>query len=244
MLLELYPAADDALSKFFLTNPPGPSTIPPRGAGKPMDIPILYQDQALIVCLKPAGLSSEGDGMPVRLRQQCGGDIYCVHRLDLPVGGLMVYARAKPAAAGLSAAIAAGKIQKEYLAVVQGEPQDEAVLRDLLFRDASKNKSYVVQRMRKGVRQAELSYRTLERQGELSLVRIRLYTGRSHQIRVQFASRGMPLAGDRKYGSRFGDAPLALYSSALDFPHPTDGQLLHWEAKPEAGWPWSLFSLL
>lgn len=209
-----------------------------------VDIPILYQDDDLILCRKPAGLSSEGDGMPARLRETCGGDIFCVHRLDQPVEGLMVYARTKAAAAALSAAIAAGKMQKEYLAVVQGTPEGEAVLRDLLFRDAAKNKSYVVKRMRKGVRPAELSYRTLERGEDLSLVRIRLHTGRSHQIRVQFASRGMPLAGDRKYGSRYTDCPLALFSVALSFPHPGDGHLVFREAEPPAVWPWSLFSPL
>ena len=126
--------------------------------------------------------------------------------------------------------------------MVQGRSEDAAVLRDLLFRDAAKNKSYVVKRPRRGVREAELSYETLARTAELSLVRIRLKTGRTHQIRVQFASRGLPLAWDKKYGSSLRDCPLALWSEALRFFHPLTGEELRFSAPPPDAAPWTSFA--
>ena len=129
---------------------------------------IVYEDAALLLCVKPAGVISEEGGMPELLRQATGcREIYCVHRLDRDTAGLMVYAKTGKAAAALSAAITAGLFHKEYLAAVQGQPEAAGQMRDLLYRDAARNKSYVVQRMRKGVREAELSYRLLERQGDL-----------------------------------------------------------------------------
>lgn len=203
---------------------------------------ILYEDPFLLICEKPAGVLSEESGMPALLREATGSpEIYCVHRLDRETGGLMIYAKTKEAAAGLSAAISAGRLQKEYLAVVQGQPEAQGVLRDLLYRDAAKNKSYVVKRMRRGVREAELSYRLLENREGLSLLRIVLKTGRSHQIRVQFASRGMPLTGDGKYGGSFRDRGLALWSAALSFPHPVTGEQLSRTLPPPEVWPWTLF---
>ena len=205
---------------------------------------ILYEDRELVICQKPAGVLSEEGGMPELLRDATGSrEIFCVHRLDRETGGLMVYAKTKRDAAELSAAITAGQLHKEYLAVVQGEPEAQGVMRDLLYRDAGKNKSYVVKRMRRGVREAELSYRRLDTREGLSLVRVALKTGRSHQIRVQFASRGMPLVGDGKYGSAWRDRGLALWSTALSFPHPVTGEALRRELPPPADWPWSLFEL-
>ena len=207
---------------------------------------ILWQDRQLLVCLKSAGiLAEEGEGaMPALLREATHArEIYCVHRLDRETGGLMVYAKTKGAAASLSAAIARGELEKRYLAVLSGTPAEaRGTLRDLLYRDARKNKSYVVQRLRRGVREAELRYELLETQGELSLVRVELVTGRSHQIRVQFASRGLPLAGDRKYGSAFRDCGLALFSAALCFPHPHTGERLAYTLSAPDAWPWTLFS--
>ena len=205
---------------------------------------IVYEDAALLLCVKPAGVISEEGGMPELLRQATGcREIYCVHRLDRDTAGLMVYAKTGKAAAALSAAITEGLFHKEYLAAVQWKPEAAGQMRDLLYRDAARNKSYVVQRMRKGVREAELSYRLLERQGDLSLVRIALGTGRSHQIRVQFASRGMPLAGDKKYGSRYRESPLALWAVSLTFPHPVTGEMIRRELLPPTSWPWTLFSV-
>lgn len=209
-----------------------------------MEIPILYEDRHLLLCLKPAGLVSEEGGLVDRLREQKGGEIFCVHRLDREAAGLMVYARSRPAAAELSRLIAAGELQKTYLAAVSGRPEaDQGVLRDLLFRDAGRNKSYVVRRRRKGVREAELRYRLLDSRDGLSLLEIELVTGRSHQIRVQFASRGLPLAGDRKYGSPVRDCPLALWSCRLAFPAPFGGAPLAFSAPPPALRPWTGFTL-
>lgn len=203
---------------------------------------IVYEDRELLLCEKPSGVIAEEGGMPDLLREATGAaDIYCVHRLDRETGGLMVYAKTKRAAAGLSAAIAAGKLQKEYLAIVQGVPEEAGVMRDLLYRDAARNKSFVVQRMRRGVREAKLSYRRLATRDDLSLVRIALHTGRSHQIRVQFASRGMPLVGDRKYGSAYRESGLALWSAAMAFSHPISGKPLRRELPPPETWPWTLF---
>ena len=177
------------------------------------------------------------------LREELGTEeIYCVHRLDRETGGLMVYARTKNAAAAISKAIEEGRMQKEYLAVAEGEAPLEGTLRDLLYRDAARNKSYVVKRMRKGVREAELRYERLAFREGLSLLRIQLKTGRSHQIRVQFASRGFPLVGDKKYGSTVRDAGLALWSTRLSLPHPGSGETLSAELPPPEIRPWTLFS--
>ena len=203
---------------------------------------IVQRDPAFYLCVKPAGLLSESPGMPETLAALGGDrDIFPVHRLDREVGGVMVYARTKKAAAALSRAVSERQLEKEYLAVVSGCPEpSEGVWRDLLFKDSRKNKSFVVDRPRKGVKEAELSYRVQAQKDGMSLVRIRLHTGRSHQIRVQFASRKMPLLGDRKYGSKT-DGPLALWSCRLSFPHPAGGQPVEIEKAPPEVWPWTLF---
>lgn len=205
---------------------------------------LLYEDESLLVCIKPVGVDSQ-EGMRELLREQLGVESFCVHRLDREVGGLMVFAKNPAAAAGLSAAIARRDMQKEYLTVLPGSPQhEEGVLRDLLFRDAAKNKSYVVKRRRKGVREAELEYRLLEQAEGLCLVRVKLHTGRSHQIRVQFASRGLPLLGDKKYGSREQGCTIALWSCRLAFPHPGSSKILDFSAMPESEYPWSRFEYI
>ena len=213
-----------------------------------MESKILFEDGELVVCLKPAGLLSETGGMPEVLQNDLGGTFSCVHRLDRAAGGVMVYARTKRTAAELSAQIAAGGMRKEYLAVVQGvPPEPKGSFCDLLFHDAARNKSFVVTRPRRGVREAKLDYEllgTAEREGEhLSALRITLLTGRSHQIRVQFASRSLPLVGDARYGSRIRGCDLALWSAALRFAHPSDGRELSFSAPPPADFPWTLFSL-
>lgn len=189
---------------------------------------ILYSDKEIAVCLKPLGVDSEKE-LPALLAEALGGQIFPVHRLDKNVGGCMVYARTKQAAAALSKAIQEGAMVKEYLALVHGTPPETGDWQDLLWKDSQKNKVFVVKRERKGVKQARLEFTRLTA-GDPSLVRIRLHTGRSHQIRVQFASRGYPLAGDHKYGARDDfDAPM-LFSCALTFPH--QGKTMHFEAYP------------
>ncbi len=176
---------------------------------------LLYSDKDIVVCVKPVGLDSEHE-MPEALKAQLGGDIFTLHRLDKNVGGVMVYARNKAAAARLSAAIQQGDMVKEYVAMVHGTPPENGDWEDLLFKDSRKNKVFVVQRQRAGVKKARLEFTRLSA-GEQSLVRIRLHTGRSHQIRVQFACRKYPLVGDRKYGAKDDCPAPMLYSCCITF---------------------------
>ncbi len=213
-----------------------------------MEIEILYEDAQLAVCLKPPGVISEAGGMPELLGAQLGGAFFCVHRLDRLTGGVMVYARKRETAAALSARFAAGETQKRYLAAAQGVPEEgSGSFRDLLYHDAARGKSYVVKRARRGVKEALLDYEllgTAEHEGRtLSLLEIALHTGRSHQIRVQLASRGMPLVGDGRYGSALRSLPLGLWAESLRFPHPADGRELSFSAPPPNNLPWTLFGL-
>lgn len=205
-------------------------------------IPILFQDRALAVCLKPPGvLSQDGPGkaLPALLREQLGCGIFPVHRLDREAGGLMVYAKSRREAGALSGAMGRGEFRKEYLCIVRGCPaQEQGVCRDLLLHDKARNKSFVVKRMRGGVKEASLEYRVVASKGGDSLVWVRLHTGRTHQIRVQFASRGTPLAGDGKYGG--GPGGMALWSWSLSFPHPA-GKRLDFRALPD-GPAWAAFA--
>ena len=189
---------------------------------------ILYSDKNIAVCVKRVGLDSEAE-VPAALKEQLGGEIFPIHRLDKNVGGVMVFARTKQAAASLSRAVQEGSMVKEYVAKVHGTPPESGDWEDFLWKDSSKNKVFVVKRERKGVKKARLEFRTL-RQGETSLVRIRLHTGRSHQIRVQFASRGFPLVGDHKYGARDEASAPYLFSCKLTFP--LHGKTLSFEQMP------------
>ena len=175
---------------------------------------ILYSDKDIAVCIKPVGLDAESE-VPAALKEQMGGDVFPLHRLDKNVGGVMVYARTKAAAAALSKTIQNGEMVKEYVAKVHGTPPKEGILTDLLFKDGRKNKVFVVKKARAGVKEAKLQYRHL---GD-GLVHVRLFTGRSHQIRVQFSSRGFPLVGDHKYGSRAEETAPMLFSCRISFPY-------------------------
>lgn len=177
---------------------------------------ILYSDKNIAVCVKPVGLDSEAE-VPEKLKEHLGDDIFPIHRLDKNVGGVMVYARTKQAAAKLSKAVQDGLMVKEYVAMVHGTPPENGDWTDYLFKDSRKNKVFVVKKERKGVKLARLEFRRL-RSGEKSLVHVRLHTGRSHQIRVQFASRGFPLVGDHKYGSRDEAVAPMLFSCRISFP--------------------------
>ena len=189
---------------------------------------VLYSDRDLAVCVKPVGLDSETEA-PTALKELLGGDIFPLHRLDKNVGGVMVYARTRSAAAALSRTIQEGGMVKEYLAKVHGLPPESGILTDLLFKDSRKNKVFVVKKARAGVKEAKLQYRHLGQ----GLVHVRLFTGRSHQIRVQFSNRGFPLVGDHKYGSRAEETAPMLFSCRITFPY--QGKLHRYSILP----PWA-----
>ena len=208
---------------------------------------LLYQDAHMVVCVKPAGLlaqaDSKGGESAVSKLEAAFGSIYPVHRLDKDTGGVMVFARTQKAAAALSKAVQENKLNKEYLALLPEMPAAEAgELEDILFHDRVKNRTYVVDRQRKGAKPAKLAYRVLEQRESAVLVQVRLFTGRTHQIRVQFASRKLPLLGDRKYGSRE-SVPMALWAWRLTLPHPVTGKTLVFAAMPDGvAAPWNRVS--
>ena len=187
---------------------------------------ILHEDKAFVVCVKPVGIDSEHQ-LPEELKKVLGGEIFPIHRLDQNVGGVMVFARTKPAAAQLSKLVQDGALVKEYVAQVHGTPPESGDWTDFLFKDSTKNKVFVVKKERKGVKRARLEFVTLAP----SVVRIRLHTGRSHQIRVQFASRGFPLVGDHKYGSRDEATAPMLFSCCITFPW--KGSVVKFEKLPD-----------
>jgi len=208
---------------------------------------ILYRDNSIVVCIKPAGVLStdEEGGMPSLLRAELGTDcVRSVHRLDRVVSGVMVYALTPASASELSRQIREDGFSKEYLAVIKGCPEEkEGVFKDLLFKDSRKNKSFVVTRERKGVKEASLEYRVLDSHDDTSLVLVKLHTGRTHQIRVQFASRKMPLLGDGKYGSRDNKCETALWSCRLTFNHPMTGENVCCTSLPPRVYPWNNFAV-
>ena len=206
---------------------------------------IIYQDPAILVVIKPARVLStdEPGGLPDLLRQALGdpkADVRTVHRLDRVVSGLMVLARNAKAASELSRQIRDDEFQKEYLAVVHGKPDAESgTLRDLLARDKARKMTFVAPEPGKGVQEAILHYRVEAGNGDISRVRIRLVTGRTHQIRVQFASRGMPLVGERKYATLDDPCEIALWSARLGFRHPETGAWMEFSEEPPAVFPWT-----
>ena len=209
---------------------------------------ILYSDKSIVVCIKPAGVVStdEEGGMPSLIRAALGDEranVRTVHRLDQVVSGLMVFARSARAASELSRQIRGDSFSKEYLAVIHWRPKEEqGVFRDLLQRNAAERKTYVVKSPGKGVQEAALEYRVLESAQGLSLVRIKLITGRTHQIRAQFSSRGLPLVGDKKYSRYPDECGIALWSCRLSFAHPDTGEPMEFFRQPPDVYPWSSFS--
>lgn len=202
-------------------------------------IEILFEDADILVCIKPAGYLSENSGesdraLPLVIAKERGIDVlFAVHRLDREVSGVMVYAKNRTAASRLSVQVADRSFEKEYLAVIEGVPaDDEATLTDLLFKDSRKNKSFVVDRKRAGVKEASLSYKVLARGEERSLVRVKLHTGRTHQIRVQFSSRKMPVLGDGRYGSSVRSFEIALASCSIKFRHPRTNKVVEFTYTP------------
>lgn len=201
---------------------------------------ILLDGERFVIARKPAGVLSEksedGEDAVSILEKELSCGIFPLHRLDRAVGGVMIFAKDRKSAADL-----ASSFEKEYIAVVHGETDDFGVMRDLLFKDSRANKSYVVKRMRRGVREASLTYRTVDRRDSLSLVSVKLETGRSHQIRVQFASRRHPIVGDGKYGASDG-CPIALFSRRITLSEQYGG--LGAASLPDETFPWNKFDLI
>ena len=205
---------------------------------------IEYMDDDILVCVKPERVLStdEPGGVPELLRRELGDpqtEIRTVHRLDRVVSGLMVLARTPQAASELSRQIRDGEFRKEYLAVVHGVPEESGTLRDLQYRDKARKMTLVARAPGKGVQEAILHYQRLSVADGMSRVHIQLVTGRTHQIRVQFASRGMALVGERKYAEFSDDCPIALWSYRLGFTHPRTGEIMDIQLDPPAIYPWS-----
>ena len=207
---------------------------------------ILYSDRDILVCIKPARVLStdEPGGLPSLVRDALGdakADVRTVHRLDRVVSGVMVLARNAKSASELSRQIREDEFGKAYLAVVHGEVPEKGTMTDLLLRNKAERKTYVVTQRAKDVQEAILDYERLDYRNELSKVYITLRTGRTHQIRCQFSSRGFPLVGDRKYSLLEDGCPIALWSAELRFTHPKSGQPMSFSKEPPAVNPWDLF---
>ena len=206
---------------------------------------LIYLDKDIVVCIKPARVLStdEPGGLPDLVREALGdpkADVRTVHRLDRVVRGLMVLARNAKAASELSRQIREEKFGKEYQAVLHGIPaENQGVLRDLLGRDKARKMTYVAAEPGKGIQEAVLDYRVQAKTEQYSKVRIHLHTGRTHQIRVQFASRGMPLVGERKYSTLEDPCEIALWSFRLSFTHPATGEKMEFTLEPPQIYPWT-----
>lgn len=206
---------------------------------------ICYQDADILVCIKPPRVLStdEPDGLPDLVREALGNekaDVRTVHRLDRVVSGLMVLARNAKAASELSRQIREDSFGKTYLAVVHGcPPKQTDTLVDLLGRDKARKMTFVAAEPAKGVQEASLSYQVLHSAQDMTRVQIQLHTGRTHQIRVQFASRGMPLVGERKYSTLDDPCEIALFSAGISFDHPVTGERMTFTHQPPDCFPWN-----
>lgn len=207
---------------------------------------LLHVDKDIVVCIKPPRILStdEPGGLPELVREALGNpkaDVRTVHRLDRVVSGLMVLARSSSAASELSRQIREDLFEKEYLAIIHGIPEEKtATLRDLLLRNKPERKTYVVAEPGKGVQEAILDYEVLSETESLAKVKIHLQTGRTHQIRAQFSSRGFPLVGDRKYSLNDDPCEIALWSHKLGFFHPATGKWMTFSQEPPSVYPWTM----
>lgn len=207
---------------------------------------LLHVDKDIVVCIKPPRILStdEPGGLPELVREALGNpkaDVRTVHRLDRVVSGLMVLARSSSAASELSRQIREDLFEKEYLAIIHDIPEEKtATLRDLLLRNKPERKTYVVAEPGKGVQEAILDYEVLSETEALAKVRIHLQTGRTHQIRAQFSSRGFPLVGDRKYSLNDDPCEIALWSHKLGFFHPATGKWMTFSQEPPSVYPWTM----
>ncbi len=222
-----------------------------------MDVPILYEDNHLLVVEKPVNIPVQEDSSgdkdllnllkeDIKIRYEKPGNVYLglVHRLDRPVGGAMVFAKTSKAASRLSDVIRKDEITRSYLAIVRGIPKKKkGTLEHYLVKDTKKNKVSVVAASQKGAKKAILDYEVISSEEGMSLLSVRLHTGRSHQIRVQLSALGYPLYGDQKYGQQVNKAgqQIALWANALEFPHPTTKELIGVHSLPKNEYPWSLW---
>lgn len=224
-----------------------------------MNIPILYEDNHLLVVEKPMNVPVQQDRSrdqdllnilkkDLKIRYQKPGNVYLglVHRLDRPVGGVMVFAKTSKAASRLSDVIRRNQFKRTYLAVVRGIPlQNSGRLENYLFKDRKKNKVYAVSKKHRQGKKAILSYEVMhsDHHHQLSMLSVRLHTGRSHQIRVQLAEFGYPLFGDQKYGSTVNKPgeQIALWAHTLEFPHTTSKEMNRYQSNPPNYFPWTLW---
>lgn len=220
---------------------------------------VLFEDKYMIVCEKPVGVESQASSsgkedmitLLSRYRAEKGEEQYIglVHRLDTMTGGAMIYSKREDMTGKLSSLVQSGDYRKIYLAVVHGIPEENGgELKDLLYHDKQKNKSYVCKKRRQGVKEALARYRLVESVEDpdgqkMSLVKVELITGRTHQIRVQFASRGMSLVGDGKYGSRNNKTSCALWSHTVEFIHPVTKKTVCVKSYPADSYPWNMFDI-
>ena len=221
-------------------------------------IPILYEDNHLLVIEKPVNIPTQEDASKdpdllsnlkedIKNRYQKPGNVYLglVHRLDRPVGGVMVFAKTSKSASRLSEQIRSRDFGKGYLAILRKAPDSrKGRLEHYLAKDRATNTVHVVKSSMKEGKQAILDYKVLESKDDLSLVFVKLLTGRSHQIRVQFAAIGHPLYGDQKYGAHVNKPgqQIALWSHELRLLHPTTKEEMGFQSHPPAQHPWSLFT--
>ncbi len=218
---------------------------------------VIYEDNHIIVVEKPCNIPSQADKTGdedmltliksyIKEKYNKPGEVFLglVHRLDRPVGGIMVFARTSKAASRLSESIRVKDFSKKYLAVVEGKFENKAgTLEDYLFKDEALNKSRVVSKDKKGAKLARLTYEVIEEHEDVSLVKINLETGRHHQIRVQFANSGHPLVGDQKYGKSNPGVQIALWAYELEFKHPTKDEIMKFNVYPRKVGPWKTFEM-
>ncbi|WP_164670755.1 RluA family pseudouridine synthase [Virgibacillus doumboii] len=222
-----------------------------------MNIPILFEDNHLLVVEKPVNIPVQGDRtgdndllsilkQDIKIRYQKPGNVFLalVHRLDRPVGGVMVFAKTSKAASRLSDSIRRGAFDKKYLAAVRGKPfRDRATLEDYLIKDTRENKVYTVSSDHKKAKKAVLDYEVLGEKEGLTLLSINLHTGRPHQIRVQLSAMGNPIYGDQKYGQKVNKPgqQIALWAYTLAFEHPTKKDMTEATSLPPKEYPWNLW---
>lgn len=223
-----------------------------------MHINVLYEDNHLLIVEKPVNIAVQEDASKdmdllnmlknyIKEKYNKPGDVYLglVHRLDRPVGGVMVFARTSKAASRLSNELRKHQIYRKYKAIIRGSlPKKQGELVDYLYKDRKKNIVSVVSSKNKDGKKAILEYKVLSKKDNLSMLEVELKTGRSHQIRVQLSNQGTPLYGDQKYGQHVNKhgQQIALWASSLSVKHPTKDEMITVESEPPKEYPWAEFT--